>query len=97
MKLNSKILFDVRPTKDDTALVSRNKNKRFAAKHKAKMKIKYWTVCVGHVQGTVIITHTGNPFTNLREAKSAKKQLHSSNAAVVNADDEGMPTKEVVG
>ena len=61
------------------------------------MKTKYWTVCVSHVQGKVIITHTGNPFSNLRDAKRAKEQLHSSNAAVVNADDEGMPTKEIVG
>lgn len=66
-------------------------------RNKIKMKIKYWTVCVSHVQGKVIITHTGNPFTNLREAKAAKKQLHSSNAAVVNADEEGNPTKEIVG
>ena len=66
------------------------------------MKTKYWTVCVKHAQGKVIITHTGNPFTNLREAKAGKKQLHkkqlhSSYAAIVIADDEGMPTTEIVG
>ena len=64
---------------------------------KRKMKIKYWTACISRVQNKVIITHTGNPHTNLRDAKKAKHQLHSSNAVVVKAGDDEMPTTEVVG
>lgn len=60
------------------------------------MKIKYWTVCISRVQNNVIITHTGNPHTNLRDAKKDKHQLHSSNAVVVKACSDEMPTTEVV-
>ena len=62
-----------------------------------KMKTKYWTACISRVQNKVIITHTGNPYTNLRDAKKAKHRLHSSNAAVVKAGEDEMPTTEVVG
>ena len=60
------------------------------------MKIKYWTACVSFSQNKTIVTHVGNPFTNLREAKKAKRYLNSSNAAVVRADENECSTNEVV-
>lgn len=56
-------------------------------------KIKYWTACVGRY---ATVTHTGMPFTNLRDAIRAKKCLNSSNACVVRANEREMPTNEVV-
>jgi hypothetical protein len=63
------------------------------------MTLKYWTAtyCAGVSGSRPLLTSTGLPFTNLREAKHAKHQLHSRNAVVVRSDERGMPTTEVVG
>lgn len=62
------------------------------------MKIKYWTATysAGVSGSRPFLTTTGLPFFNLREAKRAKRLMRSDNAAVVRADQNEMPTTEVV-
>lgn len=61
-------------------------------------KMKYWTATysAGVSGSRPFLTSTGIPFANLREAKQNLRAMHSSNAVVVRADKEGMPTTEVV-
>ena len=60
-------------------------------------KIKYWTATASTVDGKVVLTSEGHPFTNLKEAKIAKLDIYSSDAVVVRADKDEKPTTEIVG
>ena len=60
-------------------------------------KIKYWTATASSVDGMVVLTSEGQPFTNLKEAKKAKLEISSSDAVVVRAGKDENPTTEIVG
>lgn len=60
------------------------------------MKFKYWTACAQSIQGKIILTAKGQPFTNLREAKREMWNMNSSMAVVVAADSNGLPTTKIV-
>lgn len=60
------------------------------------MKFKYWTACATTLQGKTILTHKGQPFTNIRDAKREMRDMNSSSAVVVTANSEGFPTTKIV-